>query len=428
MNLPSMAYVVKANELLANARPFNERNIPKLEELKKTMMWAGFASPFKGLLKKTMEEAEELSEAEWADLKKQVSYFRYIANLKRFTLSRVSIALDAHKVSKKFVSMGYTDVAEHTPLDGSHISLLMDAGAEGILAYKELMDRIEDASERRKVFGVRVKVGEETFSATFDEPENIERDVVRKYGINAEILSVRPVFKRTPIISSKGVRVALASAIVNYVSKHVGEGMKKEEESVLRKYNDVLREKGIRPDVRMDKVEGFGEVKEELVKKKLMEKKGGSYKLKKGLGEELAERRKRKGEEVTMKSSLLLLSPMLKFYITTSEEGRKRKNLYPSLSIFPQKTQMGIFAHLEEIDRQLPARKILKKKLELEGMKLPIKDRALGAALLLKESGKDADWVSRYLGMSPKEAETAAKMFERIEKGGRGSAFLKKAS
>ncbi len=427
INLPSMAHVENANRLLGGARPFDEGNILKLEELKETMMDAGFSAPFKGLLKRTMDEAGELSEAEWADLKKQVGYFKYIANLKKLSLARVSIALDAHKVAKNFAEQGYSDIVDHTPLDGNHIGSLMQAGEEGIIAYREIMDRVELAAERKKCFSVRVKVHGESFTAQLENPDNIEMDIVRRYGLDAEIVAVRPSTRRVPIISSKGVRVALASAVVNYAAGEVGGWLEAEEKGEVKKYNSILRKHGIRPDARMDRVEGFGGVKKELEKAGFLKKKGGKLEMGKDLSVELMRRKKRRKQEVGKMASLLLLSPMFKFYLATSEEGRKRKNLYPSMAVKPGVEQAALFEELGRLEEGLPADRVLMKKLELEGKGLPINGKRLGAAVLVSESGKDAAWAAKYLGMPVKDVESAAKILEKIEKGGRGSEFLRKA-
>jgi len=420
--LPSMAYVQKANELLKGIGAYEEGNVADLETLKERMAESGFNSPFRGLVQKTVEEADELGEADWADLKKQMGYFRYIANLKKYSLARVSIALDAHRVAKGFMRMGYSDIAEHLPLDGNHIRLLMEAGDDGIIAYRELMDRMEQASEKKGCFFAKVKYGGEIETVQVAEGESIELKVSKMYGSGAEVVSTRPGFKRVPIISSKGVRISLLSSIVHYAAKSVSRGMDAGAGEAAE-YNAVLSGFGIRQDVRMDMVEGFGEVKAALVKRGFLARKDDEFVMKASLKKQIMERRRAKRGETARRAALLLLSPIFKFYLTNNEEGRRKENLYPSLSVTPGESQLMLFSYMES--EGVPAKAILKKKLAVEG-KVPLGGKELGAAVMLADSGKDAKWVSEYMGMDEAKARGAFEVLKNFKEGKRGAEFVRR--
>ena len=420
--LPSMAYVQKANELLKGIGAYEEGNVADLETLKERMAESGFNSPFRGLVQKTVEEADELGEADWADLKKQMGYFRYIANLKKYSLARVSIALDAHRVAKGFMRMGYSDIAEHLPLDGNHIRLLMEAGDDGIIAYRELMDRMEQASEKKGCFFAKVKYGGEIETVQVAEGESIELKVSKMYGSGAEVVSTRPGFKRVPIIASKGVRISLLSSIVHYAAKSVSRGMDAGAGEAAE-YNAVLSGFGIRQDVRMDMVEGFGEVKAALVKRGFLARKDDEFVMKASLKKQIMERRRAKRGETARRAALLLLSPIFKFYLTNNEEGRRKENLYPSLSVTPGESQLMLFSYMES--EGVPAKAILKKKLAVEG-KVPLGGKELGAAVMLADSGKDAKWVSEYMGMDEAKARGAFEVLKNFKEGKRGAEFVRR--
>ena len=420
--LPSMAYVQKANELLKGIGAYDEGNVTDLETLKERMAESGFNSPFRGLVQKTVEEADELGEADWADLKKQMGYFRYIANLKKYSLARVSIALDAHRVAKGFMRMGYSDIAEHLPLDGNHIRLLMEAGDDGIIAYRELMDRMEQASEKKGCFFAKVKYGGEIETVQVAEGESIELKVSKMYGSGAEVVSTRPGFKRVPIIASKGVRISLLSSIVHYAAKSVNRGMDAGAGEAAE-YNAVLSGFGIRQDVRMDMVEGFGEVKAALVKRGFLARKDDEFVMKASLKKQIMERRRAKRGETARRAALLLLSPIFKFYLTNNEEGRRKENLYPSLSVTPGESQLMLFSYMES--EGVPAKVILKKKLAVEG-KVPLGGTELGAAVMLADSGKDAKWVSEYMGMDEAKARGAFEVLKNFKEGKRGAEFVRR--
>ena len=426
MNIPSMALVYQLEEVLKNAKPFRSENIAKIEELRESMLHAGFSAPFKGILQRTMEEAKDMDEAEWADLRKQVSYFRQIANLKKYSLARASIALSAHRLADHFVKSGYTDVVGHAPLDGNHINLLMESGAEGILAYRAIMDRFEMAAEMSSCFQVKVRSGEETHTVQVEEKERIDYKVARMFGLEAEVIEVKPSLKRKPLISSKGTRVSLVSSIVNYVSKGVEAELAGEEEGEIRRYNEFLRAKGLKPDVRMDHVEGYEEIKAEMEKEGFLESKEGEYRAKPELSKEISRRKKERKERIMGRSMILVLSPMFRFYLTTPREQRKKNNLYPGMAVVPTNNQIRIFAPLYEFEDGLPAPAILRRKMEIEEMGIRLDSMKLGAALLLQESEKSEEWVAEFLKMGIEDVKGSRVLLKSLEKDGRGGDFLKR--
>lgn len=426
MNLPSIALVQQLEEVLGDARPYNPENAEKIDELREQMLQAGFNAPFRGILQRTMEEARDLNEAEWADLKKQISQFRQMANLKKYGLARASVALSAHRLSGNFLRMGYSDIVEHSPLDGNHIRVLMEAGEEGILAYRKLMDRFEIMSDVGNCFQVKVRCGGETHSVQVEDKERIDFKVVRMFGVDAEVVDVKSSTRKRPIIASRGTRVSLVSAIVNYVARDVEAKFAAGEGGKLKEYNDFLRGKGLRPDVMVDRVKGHAELKGEMCAKGLMEKEGGKYSIGKELSSEIMKRRKEREEEVLNRSTMLLLSPMFRFYLSTPREKRKKENLYPGMVVTPTPAQMRIFTFLYELDPELPASAILRKKMEIEEKGVRIDHRKLAAGLLLRETKKGVGWIAEFLKMDTGEVGGSELVLKSIEKEGRGREFLKR--
>ncbi len=425
MNLPSMSLVQQLEDILKDARPFKSENIQRIGEVREGMLFAGFNAPFKGILQRTMEEAKDMDEAEWADLKKQVSYFKQIANLKKYSLARASIALSAHKLSQHFLEMGYADIVEHTPLDGNHIGVLMESGGEGILAYRTIMDRMDLMADVSRCFQVKVDSGGEIHTVQVEDKERIDYKVARMFGLEAVVKEVKPSLKRKLIIASKGTRISLVAAIVNYIAKTVVWELEEEEKGEIKKYNDYMRGKGLRPDVRVDQVEGYEELKKELAEKGLLSKNDGEYTMGKNLAAEIGKRKSERRNKILERSTMLLLAPMFKFYLTTPREQRKKSNLYPGMAVVPSNSQMRIFTFLYEADG-LPATTILRKKMEIEEMGVRIDNKKLGAALLLEEGGKDEKWVSEFLGMGLEEVKGSRMLLKSIEKEGKGGEFLKR--
>ena len=426
MNLPSMALVTQLDEVLKESKPFNRENIEKIEELREKMLNAGFNAPFKGILQRTMEEAKDMDENEWADLKKQISHFKQIANLKKYSLARASIALAAHKLSDHFLKMGYADIVEYTPLDGNHIALLMDSGSEGIMAYRTIMDRFDLMADASSCFQVKVKSGGETHKVQIDDKERIDYKVAQMFGLEAEVTEVKPSLRRKPLIASKGTRISLVAAVVNYLSKTVEDEMVEEEKGTIKKYNDFLRTKGLRPDVRMDQVEGYDEIKLEMEKEGLLKKREGLYSLDKALGKEIDVRKKERENRILERASLLVLSPMFKFYLSTPREKRKKENLYPGMAIVPTNNQIRLFNFLYEFDDDFPAPSMLRKKMEIEEMGVRIDNNKLAAAILLQGTPKDSKWIADFLKMDEKDVNDSKVVLESIEKSGKGADFLKR--
>jgi hypothetical protein len=421
-----MALIQQLEDVLKDARPYNPENIGKIEEIRENMLQSGFNAPFKGIMQRSMDEARDLGEAEWADLKKQISYFRQVANLKKYSLARASVALSAHKLSDNFLRMGYSDIVEHGPLDGNHIRLLMETGNEGILAYRTLMDRFEMMSDSSNCFSVKVEYKGEKHTITIEDKERIDFKVARMFGIEAQVLDVKSSVKRRPIITSKGTRVSLVSSIVSYVSLDVERKLAANEKGKLKEYNDFLRGKGLRPDVLVDRVEGYLELKEEMRKLKLLGRENGKYVLDGAIASEIMRRRKERGGEILKRSTMLLLVPMFRFYLSSPKEKRRKENLYPGMVVSPTNSQIRIFTFLYELDEELPASAILRKKMEIEEKGARVDHMKLAAGLLLSETKKGEKWVADFLKMDVSEVRKSAIMFKSMEKDGRGGEFLKR--
>lgn len=426
MNLPSMALVQQLEGVLKDARPYNPDNMGKIEEIRESMLQAGFNAPFKGIMQRSMDEARDLGEAEWADLKKQISYFRQVANLKKYSLARASVALSAHKLSENFLRMGYSDIVEHGPLDGNHIRILMETGNEGILAYRTLMDRFEMMSDASNCFSVKVEYKGERHTITIEDRERIDFKVARMFGIEAQVLDVKSSVKRRPIITSKGTRISLVSSIVNYVSLDIERKLASMEKGKLKEYNDFLRGKGLRPDVLVDKVEGYPELKEEMRKKGLLGRENGRYVLDGAVASEILRRRKERGAEILKRSTMLLLVPMFRFYLSAPKEKRRKENLYPGMVVTPSNSQIRLFTFLYELDEELPASAILRKKMEIEEKGARMDHKKLAAGLLLSETKKGEKWIADFLKMDVSEVKKSGAMFDSMGKEGRGGDFLKR--
>ncbi len=425
VTLNTIELINKANGFLGSVERFEKGNVEKLGELKEKMEGAGFDAPFKAVLARTQNELEGMNEGEWEDLKKQMSYFKYLAQIKKYTFARVGIALYANKLAEGFSKKGYTDILLHLPLDGNHITPLIKTGNVGIVTYRTLMDRFELLGENMPEFSVKVEKDDATYTIKVKEKENIEKTVERIFGKEAYIEDVRTIMKRKSIISSKKVRLALINGIVKYVWEGLNEELKEEENGELKKYNEFLRKNGFVGDARMDLAEGFEDVKKRLEKKGFLKKTKDGYELKEEIGKKIEKRRRMKEREILKRANALLLGPLFKYYLTTSREERKKENLYPSLAINPSSKHLRIFSFFDEVDKEIDAYTILIEKVRLEEKNLGIKGKELGAGLLKLRSKKSTAWISNYLKINKRKVESAAAYLSSLEKGGKGDEFLR---
>jgi len=281
--MDSMALIHYANESLEK-----DPSIEELEALREEMLLRRFNSPFRALLRITEKEMEEKSAEEIADLKKQVSFFRYVAMLKKSTLARVRVAIASKKIMKR---IPYDDFAPYLPVNGNYIENLIRSGASGIVAFKE----VEDA--------------------------------------------IKPFFKST------SVRKAILSAIVFYVSDGVRkEVVDSEKDKRIKEYNSILRKYKIIPYSRVEHLEGFEELKKELEEKGFFE----NERMKEEFAQTIEERKKAIRKEIRKRSFLLAFIPIIKFYLRETRDSAKRNKIYPALVSEPDERTLSNLVVLNE--------------------------------------------------------------------------------
>ncbi|MGB9719107.1 MAG: DUF530 family protein [Candidatus Anstonellales archaeon] len=348
--MDSMALVHYANESLEK-----DPSIQELEALREEMLLRRFNAPFRALLRITREELGENSAEELADLRKQASFFRYVAMLKKSTLARVRVALSAKKIKQ---NIPYEDFTNYLPTDGNYVKNLVSSGANGIMVFKELED------------------------------------------------GVKQFFKST------SVKKALLSAIVLYsaegVKNEVGENEK--DERVIE-YNSILRKHKIVPYSRVEHIEGFEELKQELQEKGFFE----SGEMKREFAEKIEERKRMIRREVRKRSFLLTFVPIAKFYLRETRESAKRNKIYPGLVSEPDEKAISNFVSIKEFTG-MDFAKIISERMEYY-------DYDVGAAIVAKEKG--VGWACEFLKMGEEEVKKQIEIYEAL-KGGRGREFLER--
>ncbi|MEM2948053.1 MAG: DUF530 family protein [Candidatus Anstonellales archaeon] len=281
--MDSMALIHYANEALEK-----EPSIEELEVLREEMLLRRFNAPFRALLRITKEELGENSAEEIADLKKQVSFFRYVAMLKKSTLARVRVAVSAKKIKQ---NIPYEDFANYLPTNGNYIENLVRSGAYGIMVFREL----EDAAN--------------------------------------------PFFKST------SVKKALLSSIVLYAAEGVREEvLQNEADAEVAEYNYILRKHNITPYSRVEHLEGFEGLKKELEERGFLE----NAKMREEFANKIEERKKTIRNEIRKRSFLLTFIPIIKFYLRETRESAKRNKIYPALVSEPDEKTLSNLVLIKE--------------------------------------------------------------------------------
>jgi Zn-finger domain-containing protein len=429
----SLALVEKANlqmDEIAQSGSFSKSNMEELIAMRDDMVTLGFNSPFSSILLATQRENEERCAEEMADIKKQITNIKYIARLKLFTLNRIRIAIAAHRVAFSFQKIGKTELIPFLPLGGDYIRLLALSGNNGILAYRTLMDAFSNKkSEMEKVtvlveFEKDGKKEKKEFSLSNNR--GIKEKIRRIYGDKAKVLSAKKSPPCIPLIKSRAARVSLLSAIVFFASEKVRKQMEEEEREnkKLSLYGSIMRKHRLLPEMSIESVEGFEEAKKELEKEGLLTHDGIDWRMDEELREHIKFRDRRWKQLLFSHSSELLLSEILKFYITTGSAERQSDNLFPSLAVHPTEKQLGVLNFLKWTALELPnAAPIVSKKLEAEKIGLKIPPPSFGAAFFSLETGRDPAWCSRFFGVPESDVSYGITVLSSLK--GRGAEFLK---
>lgn len=414
-------------------------SIIRLTQMRDEMVSLGFNAPFTALLKMTADELNEMEDSDFDDMKKQMKNIKYVAQLKKFTLRRVRVALAAHKIGEGAVKRGRGELLQFLPLDGNHVQRLSKTGEAGIGAYSELMKLIgESGAGYRAVVEVEVEVEGKKVKKQIklEEGEKIDERVRREFGEKTELKGVKIVRASTPIIKNKSSRLALVCGEVSLAYAETRKALDEAEKdnAKVREYNRMLGEDKLERDVRIDLVPGFEKLKQKMIEKGLAKREKGEFLLDEELGAEIRRRRARLSQQVREDATRGSLSDMLRFYVLNGKSERESSTICPSLAVEPTKEQLGVFEPLSPLISVKNVDEVVGKKLEAEKLGLGLKSAPFGAAVFALESKKNAAWCAEFFGIDEKEISDAIDKVKAAvgagvsgERGsGRGADFLKK--
>ncbi len=424
----SFNFILRANDYLDKVEMSRditqiEEHIEKLDELRKEMDSRGFSNPGIGM---SLSIEEEISQEESVDLKKQLSILKYMEYLKRITLKRVKVALSSFLISKKFIKTN-PELISHLPVDGNYIGRIIKTGRYGLSAFTR-MNTLLSGKDMPSYLIANIEYEKEgkkkTENIRIIKNHNLEERVKRDFGENAKVLKTR-IVRKPGLVTSTSARTSIILSFVSRSAEEVKKLMDKKEEGKIKEYNNILRENGLVPDSRIDLVDGFHNIKKELIKKGFLSEEDEKVELTEELKTQI-NRRTSLGNLLTEKKATRdLLLTLYKYYLLNSKTTRQENNLLPTLSVEPEVSHLDVFNILEHGENKIEnASNILKEKIESEDLILRMNQKIFGASFFAFKSNKDLDWCSEFFNIDKEELKKGIKDIKIILEQGRGKDFL----
>lgn len=435
--ISGMALVAEVNSYLDNLKtPKNEEeiksNIEILKKYKEEMERLGFKTPYKGMLTIPKQIFHENSEMELREISKQIKILKYIAYLKKITLNRTNVSLVAHNIGLSTIKNRREDLYNSLPFDGNYVGLLATSGIEGNYAFRKLNDLLtSNMNEKGKSWVVATVEyfdnGEK--KRTSVKLTDVNEEIIKNlYGEDAKIIKTK-VVRQKQLISSTISQLVVTIMFSVWATRKTKEmhNMLNDENKIkkeIEEYNKILSYHGLVHDIIVENIDGYDDLKNELIEKGIMERINGTYRIKSPLREIIYSRR-RKINEITARYAVSeFLRYTYSYFIKNSRLQRTNNNLYPGLSLKPDDEALTIFDELINTHKIMNASKILREKLRMEESVPRGFNRFWGVGLFAKLSGKDKKWCAEFFDLSEKEVEDAITSINSIS-GKRGEEFIK---
>jgi len=404
----STLLIAEANAFLDRLeRPTNlketETNLNFLSRIKNEMLDAGFNATFPELM---LNIKSELSDDEIsADLPKQLRTLREFANLKKYTLNRVKIAIASHNIFLNMLHRGTIyEFANYLPYNGNYLYNLVYLGEPAIRAYNAINILLSQKREEKNgEYTVVISVDGNKQTLKLNSNVNLGEKVKRVYGEGAIILSITKRKKEKPLVNGRSNRVAISAAYAQLAAKIVyskltGKSIITNEKHKL--YSSILSKYGLSPETRVDLIEDRVELEDELYSKKLLLEVDNVKMLDPEVLNAIMKNRRKFNRETIRQAEKLLAEDVFYFFMNESKKSRTTYPLFKGISGEIDER----FKFLDKIDIKNPM-KIIMEKIELESL-VPTSSKELSAVLLLN-SGKSKNWCIEKFKISPSELDEA---------------------
>ncbi|MCC7552749.1 DUF530 domain-containing protein [Candidatus Micrarchaeota archaeon] len=424
----SFNFIIRANEYLDNIKSTDDKiqiesHILELSDMKKEMERRGFKNP--NISFSNLNLDLDISQEESADLKKQLSVLKYYEYIKRITLLRVKIALSSFLILRKLRELD-PEIIPHLPIDGNHISRIIKSGKYGLNAFTR-MNTLLSGKDMPQYLIAKVEYEENGKrihkSIRVIKKDNLEERIKKDFGKNARVIKTR-IVKQPGLITSDSARISIILSFVSKASQEVKQIMNEQEQGKIREYNELLRKNKLIPDSRLDLVEGFENVKSELIERNFLVQTEEELTMDEELKSQITKRNSL-GNLLTEKKAIRdLLLTIYKFYILNSKTQRQENNLLPTLTIEPEESHLEVFNILEHGENKIEnATKILKQKLEYENLIPRMDPKIFGASFFVYKSN-NMDWGIKFFNISNEDLTAGINEIKLVLEKGRGKEFL----
>jgi hypothetical protein len=253
--------------------------------------------------------------------------------------------------------------------------------------------------------------------------DNLEERIKKDFGKNARVIKTR-IVKQPGLITSDSARISIILSFVSKASQEVKQIMNEQEQGKIREYNELLRKNKLIPDSRLDLVEGFENVKSELIERNFLVQTEEELTMDEELKSQITKRNSL-GNLLTEKKAIRdLLLTIYKFYILNSKTQRQENNLLPTLTIEPEESHLEVFNILEHGENKIEnATKILKQKLEYENLIPRMDPKIFGASFFVYKSN-NMDWGIKFFNISNEDLTAGINEIKLVLEKGRGKEFL----
>jgi len=461
----------------------------KLLEIKENMDMKGYTAPYRSLSKYGSNITGEIAFEEISEVRRHSQYFRTNASAKKNILDRVKSAIDAHKIAignleeyglikckscpktykiSVFKEMGEKcscgssefvlnpnergvwrlEIIPYLPLSGNYMVLISELSKRGRESFKKVSNVLkQERIGTVKTVSVVIRVKEKNrwvrkrVSLESEYTDSYEEEIRKRFGKNVRIELLQFHRIKPTIINDKHARAALAIGYVKYSENIINKSKNfilKENLKNLDSWNQYQK---ILHEIKFETPEFIEDEDLEEWQSHTLEEKLKKHKLVDKFGELNKDlKRDKKTVEIIEKkifskiASTLILWDIFKFYLTTSNDRRKRYGgPFPYLRSDIDRKQRRIFQYLDtkivnllkkyENEQIVSLKKmdlILNEKFNLErkikGSHIKIDYVALGAALIYSNSDIDIDELAEAFNVSSKAILKEIKNIQNIER------------
>ena len=402
-NMPALALIDNLNELIMD----EDVSVEVLKLFKDEMIRRRFNSPFGFLVNISKEEGEVET-----DRKKQLSYFRKLAMLKKYSLFSTMISIASRKIREYAKKNGYYDLIQYLPINGNYLENILKYDYFGLVTYRKLYDVIKSSGDKKEAILYEIEGETYVYNKKLPKEKKIE-DHLNK---GEKVVSSKKSVISKPIINNRFTAKSICSAIVGYSGEvSFKEALSKQGEE-LSLYNSILKNRGYIPfnivDAHLDRDKYL---KKDLENSNLLE----NGVVKKSIKEAIIKKRAEIIDKMDRMSKLMFVIPIAKHYLLKNKVERKRSPLYPGLALNPSKQQLKVLGIANE-HLGFALDKAVEEKLNLEDYG---DNKIIAYATVAKSYGvKNA---SKFFKVEEDKIVESLNTFTRMQRG-RGKDFLER--